>query len=437
LFGLVLYPYVFLSTRAMFMMQAANLIEVSRMLGASRPRVFLSVALPLARPAIALGTSLALMEALNDVGASEFLGVQTLSVSIYTTWINRSNLPGAAQIAIMLLAVVVALILLERWARGRQRYVSNTQRVRRAAPQKLTGVKAAGAIVLAALPILLGFILPVSTLVIEAWKRVRFAGVSHDILQEIINTVTVAGVATIVAIILGLIITYAARLTPGPVGAAIVPASGLGYAIPGTVLAIGLLSPLAFIDNAVSSFTENMLGFSTGLLLSGSGLALIYAYSVRFLAISAGGIETGFGKLSPSLDHAARTLGQTPSGTLFRVLLPMMRPALGAAALLVFVDCMKELPATLLLRPLNFETLATHLYGEASRGTYEDGAVAALCIVVFGLIPLIMLARLSRRPSMAMVQVSSRNSSESIADIIISAPPGVADAPVRQEGGGA
>ncbi len=414
LFGLVLYPYVFLSTRAMFLMQAASLIEVSRTLGASRARVFFSVALPLARPAIAVGTSLALMEALNDIGASEFLGVQTLSVSIYVTWINRSNLAGAAQIAIFLLAIVIGLIFIERWARRHQRYVGATQRARRAAPQQLKGWRAAVAITIASMPILFGFLFPALYLLVEAIKRILFAGLSPEIPREIFNTVAMAAIATIVAVVLGLVVTYAGRLTKGPIGQTIVPAASLGYAVPGTVLAIGLLTPLAALDNAFASLMENVLGISPGLVVTGSGLALIYAYSVRFLAISAGGIEAGFGKISPSLDQAARTLGSAPTRTLFRVHLPLIRPALGAAALLVFVDCMKELPATLLLRPLNFETLATHLYGEAARGTYEDGSIAAVCIVLFGLVPVMMLARLSRRPSMAIEHTSKRAGTDTV-----------------------
>ncbi len=419
LFGFVLYPYVFLSTRAMFLMQAASLIEVSRTLGASRARVFFAVALPLARPAIAVGTSLALMEALNDIGASEFLGVQTLSVSIYVTWINRSNLPGAAQIAILLLAIVLGLIAIERWARRHQRFVSPAQRARRAAPQKLEGARAWVAIAICSVPLLFGFLLPALYLLVQAVKRARFAGISSEILREIVNTVVVAGVATVVALTLGLIVTYAGRLARGPIGQAIVPAASIGYAVPGTVLAIGLLTPLAAIDNAFAGLIETVFGVQVGLILTGTGMVLIYAYTARFLAISAGGIEAGFGKISPSLDQAARTLGHSPGATLIKVHLPLIRPALGAAALLVFVDCMKELPATLLLRPLNFETLATHLYGEAARGTYEDGSIAALCIVLFGMVPVIMLARLSRRPALGFDQISGRATSDAMADLLL------------------
>ena len=219
---------------------------------------------------------------------------------------------------------------------------------------------------------------------------------SAGILSETANTVAVSAVATLVAVVLGLVVAYAARLDRGFLGKAVFRAAGLGYALPGTVLAIGLLVPLAGLDNAVDGLARAAFGVSTGLLLSGSAAALVYAYVARFLAISAGGIEAGLEKLPRSLDHSARTLGETAGGVLRHVHLPLIRPALGAAAILVFVDCMKELPATLLLRPLNFETLSTALYGEAARGTYEDGAVAALAIVLVGLVPVIVLARLSR-----------------------------------------
>jgi iron(III) transport system permease protein len=196
-------------------------------------------------------------------------------------------------------------------------------------------------------------------------------------------------------------VAYAARVTRAPVGGAVLRVASLGYAVPGAVLAIGLMTPIFALDNLIADVAENAFGISMGLLISGSGAALVYAYVARFLAISVGGVESGLAKLSPSLDGAARALGETATGAMRRVHLPLVRPALGAAALLVFVDCMKELPATLLLRPLNFETLATHLYGEAARGTYEDGAVAATCIILVGLIPVILLARLGRRPSLS------------------------------------
>lgn len=431
LLGFVLYPYVYLSTRAMFLMQAGSILEVARTLGANRRRMFFQVALPLARPAIAVGTALALMEALNDIGASEFLGVQTMSVSIYATWINRSNLPGAAQIALFMLLIVVSLVLLERWARRDQRYVSMAQRARRATPRKLTGAGAALAICLASLPVLIGFILPAGFLAHQAIERIAFAGVSSTIVREIANTMTIAALATFSAVMLGFIVAYAARLSRSMLASALLRIASLGYAIPGTVMAIGLLSPLTAIDNILGDLLQYTIGAAPGLILTGSGAALVYAYAVRFLAISAGGVESGLAKLSPSLDYAARTLGQTAGGAIRRVHLPLLRPALGAAALLIFVDCMKELPATLLLRPLNFETLATHLYGEAARGTYEDGSVAALCIVLFGLIPVILLAKLSRRPALAHDAGETSGRDEVAAALLAANPPSYI--PERQE----
>ncbi|OZI22437.1 ABC transporter permease [Bordetella genomosp. 7] len=390
--GFVLYPYVYLSTRIMFMTQAASLLEAARTLGAGRVGVFVRVALPLARPAIAVGASLALLETLNDIGASEFLGVQTLTVSVYTTWITRSDLASAAQIALTMLAIVVGLILLERHGRKRQRY-ANTQRMRPMQPRRLRGAAALLAIVLGWIPVLIGFVAPAGYLVVETYKRLHLVGgVSSQLLNGLFNTLAVAFTATIVTLICGLIVAWSgrtlresARFNPGRACARI---ASLGYAVPGTVLAIGLLVPFTWIDRQIGAV------FGTqGLFLMGSMGALVCAYTMRFLAVSVGGIEAGLARIPPSLEQASRLLGESAGSTLRRVHLPLLRPALAAAALLVFVDAMKELPATLLLRPLNFETLATWLYAEAARGTYEEGAVAALAIVLAGLLPVILLAR--------------------------------------------
>jgi len=395
LFGMVLYPYVYLSVRALFLMQAAGLIETARMLSTGR-RAFFRVALPLARPAIAIGASLALMETLNDIGASQFLGIRTMTVSVYSTWVNQSNLAGAAEIALVMLAIVVVLIVLERAARRGRRYTTATQRSHVLARKRLSGKGAALALVLGAAPVLLGFVVPALHLASQATRRIGFAGFSDAILAETANTLIVSVVATAIALVLGVLLAYAARLDRGRIGKGLVRVAGLGYALPGTVLAIGLFIPLAGLDNLVDGWSRGVFGMSTGLMLSGSLAILVYAYVARFLAIAAGGIEAGFDKIAPSLDQSARTLGRTPAGVLRAVHLRLIRPALGATAILVFVDCMKELPATLLLRPLNFETLATHIYAEAVRGTYEDGAVAALAIIAAGLAPVILLARLGR-----------------------------------------
>ncbi|KVU30422.1 iron ABC transporter permease [Burkholderia ubonensis] len=390
--GFVLYPYVYLSTRAMFVTQSASLLEAARTLGAGRIATFWRVVVPLARPAIAVGVSLALLETLNDIGASEFLGVQTLTVSVYTTWITRSDLAGAAQIALAMLAIVVGMIVLERYGRRRQRYALG-RRMRPLAPRRLSGPAAWGAAALGWLPVLLGFGAPAAYLAVETGKRLHLVGgVSAQLLTGLANTLTIALAATAATLACGLVVAWAARAQrdsagtgPARVGARI---ASLGYAVPGTVLAIGLLLPLAAADRAIGA----TLG-RDGLILMGSAAALVIAYTVRFLAISAGSIEAGLARIPPSLEQAARSLGETAGGTLRRVHLPLLRPALTTSALLVFVDAMKELPATLLLRPLNFDTLATWLYAEAARGTYEEGAVAALAIVLAGLVPVILLAR--------------------------------------------
>ncbi|MFY4260522.1 ABC transporter permease [Achromobacter xylosoxidans] len=390
--GFVLYPYVYLSTRVMFMTQAASLLEAARTLGAGRYAVFFRVALPLARPAIVVGVSLALLETLNDIGASEFLGVQTLTVSVYTTWVTRSDLAGAAQIALTMLAIVIGLILLERHGRKRQRY-ANTQRMRPMQPRRLHGAAALLAAVLGWVPVIIGFVAPALYLIVETYKRLHLVGgVSSQLLNGLGNTLIVAFSATIVTLVCGLVVAWAGRtlresagFNPGRACARV---ASLGYAVPGTVLAIGLLTPFVWIDTAVAK----VFGGS-GLFLMGSMAALVCAYAIRFLAISTGALEAGLARIPPSLEQASRLLGESSAGTLRRVHLPLLRPALAASALLVFVDAMKELPATLLLRPMNFDTLATWLYAEAARGTYEEGAVAALAIVLAGLLPVILLAR--------------------------------------------
>lgn len=395
LLGFVLYPYVYLTTRAMFMTQAASLLEAARSLGASPLRVFTRVALPMARPAIAIGAVLALLETLNDIGASEFLGVQTLTVAVYTTWVTRSDLPGASQIAMAMLAIVVLLILIERYGRRRQRYAA-TQRPRPMRPLQLRGAPAWLALGLGVLPVLIGFAIPASHLAWESFERLGSSGVSPQLLASARNTLLIALAATVVTLVAGLTVAWALRLAQGRrrsrLAALNLRVASLGYAVPGTVLAIGLLVPLAWFDDGANVVIA-AFGGAPQMVLMGSATALVIAYMLRFLAISAGGIEAGLTRVPRSLDQAAASLGHSPGAMLQRVHLPLLRPAMAAAALLVFVDTMKELPATLLLRPLNFETLATWLYAEASRGTYEEGAVAALMIVLVGLLPVVLLAR--------------------------------------------
>ena len=394
LLGFVLYPYVYLTTRALFLMQTANLMDAAHTLGLGRGAVFRRVVLPLARPAVAIGVSLALLEALNDIGASEFLGVRTLTVSVYTTWVTRSDLAGAAQIALVMLFVVVGVILFERMGRRHRRYTNDANHPRPLARYRLRGPAAGAAMTACALPVAVGFVFPAAYLAEQTVARIRLAGASSTLIAEVFNTVALSGIATILAVAGALIVVYTSRLQRGALAPFLLRASSLGYALPGTVLAIGMLPVVTNIEAVVDTVAMRLLGVSTGLFLLGSGAAIVYAYTIRFLAVATGSIEAGFSRVSPSLDASARTLGQTAGGTLWRIHLPLTRPAIIAGALLVFVDCMKELPATLLLRPLGFETLSTHLYGEAARGTYEDAAIAALLIVAVGLLPVLMLIRL-------------------------------------------
>ncbi|KQB15175.1 iron(III) transport system permease protein [Rhodobacter capsulatus] len=397
LLGLVLYPYVYLPVRAMFAMQAAGLLEAGRMLGCTRRGLLWRLALPLARPAIAAGASLALMETLNDIGAAEFLGVRTLTVSIYATWVTRSDLPGAAQIALVMLAVVAALVALERFARRRQRFAGGAQRMRPLVPVRLTGLRGWAALGLGLVPVLLGFGVPLAWLLSEAVTRIAETGISAQLRAEMRATLLLATAATVAVVAGGLVVALTARLCPGGPGAVIGRLASLGYAMPGTVVALGVLVPVGALDRLLDAGARAVLGQGTGLVLIGSGLALGYAYLVRFLAIAVGGCESGLAQIPSSLDQAARSLGHGPAASLRRLHLPLLRPALIAAALLVFVDTMKELSATLLLRPLGVETLATHLYGEAARGSHEDGAIAGLAIVAVGILPVIALSRLAQR----------------------------------------
>ncbi len=388
----VLYPYVYLTARASFLQQSVCALEVSRTLGRTAWGAFLSVALPLARPALVAGVTLALMECLNDIGAVEFLGVHTLTVSIYTTWLERSSLPGAAQISIVMLLFVFGLLITERRARRRQMYHHTTGKYRHLPEERLGLWGSAAAISACAVPILLGFALPVSVLVDSAILNLQDS-LQAAVLRAAIHSLTLALVAAAIAVALGVVLAYACRATRSQLVHAAAGLAGIGYAVPGTVLAIGILAPLAAFDNSLDALMENMFGIDTGLLLSGSAFAIILACTVRFLAVSIGTIDAGLKKTSLSLDGASRTLGATVSQTLWRVHLPILKPVLGAAALLVFVDSMKELPATLLLRPFDFDTLATHVYTLATLDQFEDAALAALAIVLIGLAPVIFIHR--------------------------------------------
>lgn len=394
----VLYPYIYIAARAMFLTQSASMLEVARTLGVGRVRLFRIIALPLARPALAVGVSLALLEALNDIGASEYLGVRTLTVSVYNTWLNRGSLPGAAQIACVMLALAVGLILIERYGRRDRRYATSPKRHRQVHPVPLSGSRGWFATLLCAAPVGLGFVLPVGFLLRETIRGSLFGQFDGEFLRHFATTVSLSLVATGATLVLAVVLVSSARLFKTSLTRGAVFVAGMGYAVPGTVLALGLMSPLVGIDNLIGTLWRNLTGERLGLLLMGTAGGIVIAYVIRFLSIATGSLSAGLDRVSPSLEDAARTLGASRREMVWAVQIPLMRPALASAALLIFVDCIKELPATLLLRPLNTETLSTLVYTYAARGRFEDGSLAALVIVLVGLLPVIQLVRSAETP---------------------------------------
>lgn len=395
----VLYPYIYLSVRAAFGLQGRYATEAARTLGASPLRIFLSVQLPMARPAIMIGLALVMMETLNDIGAVEYLGVRTLTFAIYETWLNRGNLAGATQIACVLILIVATLILLERRARSRQRFAAakSTAMTQRFALTPLAPARGWAATVFCLLPILSGFAIPL--LVLGGYALKRLGALSDPkLLKALGHSLEVSLSVALITFACGFIFAYVQRINASPLTRSASRIGSLGYGIPGTVLAIGVLLPLSAFDNAVDGWLRLHLNYSTGLLLSGTAFAIIYAHSVRFMTLAEGTIDAGFQKLSPHIDMAARTLGRTRAQTLVSVLLPNIRPAAVTAALLVFIESMKELPATIMLRPFNFNTLATLVYEGASRSRVQEASIPALIIIAAGLVPVLLVSRsLDRR----------------------------------------
>lgn len=393
---LVLYPYVYLLARAAFLEQSACVLEVSRTLGCSPWRGFFRVALPLARPALVAGTALALMEALNDFGTVQYFGVDTLATGIYRVWRGMGDATAGSQLAALLLMIVFLFLALERWSRGRRSFAHTTTRYRPLPRYQLKGLRAVGAIVGCALPVVFGFLLPATVLVYWAITNLD-AWVGEKFLVLIRNTFFMAGFAAALAVCLASILAYAMRLHPTRPTRWAVRVASLGYAIPGPVLAIGILLPFAAIDHGINAWAKATFGVTFGLILSGTLVAVTFAYLVRFLTVSLNVVETSLGKVTRSMDFAARSLGRSPMGTLTDVHLPIMRSSLLTAAIVVFVDVLKELPATLVLRPFNFDTLATMTYNLASDERLAEAAGPAIAIVAVGIIPVCLMARASAK----------------------------------------
>ncbi|MBD2078872.1 iron ABC transporter permease [Leptolyngbya sp. FACHB-17] len=387
---LVLYPYVYLLARSAFLSQSVCTIEASRSLGCSPWQSFRKVALPLARPAIVAGLSLALMETLNDYATVQFFEVSTFTTGIYRTWFGMGERLAATQLSAFLLMFIFALILLEQLSRGRGKYYqsSGSQSIQK---YQLRGLRAIAALLFCLVPLLLGFFVPGGFLLkmtLDNWEQ-AFDQRFWDFAS---NSLIVSGLAAGVAIVIGIILAYGLRLNRSITMRIAAYVASMGYAVPGSVIAVGVLVPFGLFDNAIDSWMRSTFNISTGLLLSGTIFALIFAYLVRFLALSFNSIEASLTNIKPSLDDASRSLGFGATNTLFRIHIPLLWKGVLAAAILVFVDVMKELSATLIIRPFNFDTLAVHVYNLASDERLAEASGSALAIVLVGLIPVMLLS---------------------------------------------
>ncbi|MFQ5984461.1 MAG: ABC transporter permease [Alphaproteobacteria bacterium] len=388
---LVLYPYVYLLARAAFLEQSVNAIEVSRTLGRGPWRSFRDVALPLARPLIVGGVALALMEALSDFGAVQYFAVDTFTTGIFRTWFGLGDPTAAAQLAAILMLFVLVLIVLERASRRRRRFYHTSRRYRALPRYRLRGGRAVLAFTACFVPILLGFLLPGGQLLVWAAATAERV-IDARFLALAWNSVALGAMTAALAVAVGLLIAYGLRLRPTPPVHAAARVATLGYAVPGSVIAVGVLLPLAWLDNRIDASMRDLFGLSTGLIFTGGVIALVYGYLVRFLAISFNTVEASLAKVTPTMDGAARTLGRSAGGALARVHVPIVSGSLLAAAILVFVDVMKELPATLIMRPFNFTTLAVRTFELASDERLADAAGPALAIVAAGIVPVIVLS---------------------------------------------
>lgn len=389
-----LYPYVYLLARAAFREQSGAGYEVARALGVGPWGRFLRVGLPLARPAIAAGVAVVMMETINDFGTVDYFAVQTLTTGIFSVWLQAGNLGGAAQIASCLLILIVVLVTLEKFSRRRSRFYSSARSRRPITQQDLPGAIGWVAFTVCVLPFAAGFVLPVAVLLGHAFDSSSW--LASGLWQALFHTLTVGGVAAVATVCGGLFMVYGVRLSGRRAPALLLPVTAIGYAAPGAVLAIGILIPLASLDNRIADAILALTGADPGLMMTGTAFAVGLSYFVRFFAIAQGAADAALGRVPQTLPMAARSLGRTAGATLRDVHLPLIRASLGSALLLVFVDCVKELPATLLLRPFGYDTLATRVHAKASLENISDAAPAALTITLVGLVAVGFLARSSR-----------------------------------------
>ncbi len=392
MFVFVLYPYVYMIARTAFLERASGMLEAARTLGVGPWATFFRVSLPLARPAVAAGAALALMETLADYGTVSYFAVQTFTTGIYRAWFSLGDRIAAAQLAAMLLGFVVLLLAFEQVSRGRARFHNTTGRNRQMPGRRLAGWRGGIAFLACALPLVVGFLLPAGLLLRLALTEgdAQF-GERFILLSR--NSFVLAGVTAICGVALALLLAYSARQSKGLLARGLNRLVGLGYAVPGSVIAVGVLIPVTRLDNWIAAGWQSVFGSNPGLILTGGIAALVYAYLVRFLAVALQTVGASLSKITSSMDDAAKSLGCSQGETLRRVHMPLLRGSLFTAGLLVFVDVMKELPATLVMRPFNFDTLATQTYTLASDERLAEASTAALAIVAVGLVPLIALSR--------------------------------------------
>jgi iron(III) transport system permease protein len=390
--SLVLYPYVYLLARAAFLEQSICVIEVSRTLGCNVWTSFYRVALPLARPAIVAGMSLALMEALADYGTVSYFGIGVFTTGIFRTWFGLGDSAAAAKLAAILLLFVFTLVVIERWSRQRAQYHHTTNRYSQLPVYRLTGVRAWIACIACLMPLLFGFLLPAFQLSLWAIDTYSVM-IDASFFKLVLHTVLLGLSTAVIAVMLALFLVYGKRILASKLVFASIRVVAIGYAVPGTIIAVGVIIPLTWFDNTLDGYMREQFDISTGLLLSGTLFAVMFAYLVRFLAVSIQSIESGLVKIKLSMDEAARSLGRKPLDILFNVHFPLMKGSVLTALLIVFVDVLKELPATLILRPFNFNTLAVRAFELASDERLADSSTAALMIVVVGLLPVILLSK--------------------------------------------
>jgi iron(III) transport system permease protein len=392
----VLYPYVYVLGRSAFLGQSRQAFDAARVLGRTHGQAVLRVALPLARPALAAGVALAVMEALADFGTVNLLGVQALTNAIFRAWNGAFDEDAALQLATVLLTLTLTMLTIERAMRGRARYEQNLAHGDVVEPRRLRGWRAALAAVPGWLLLLVAFFLPVAQLVAWSVETIADGTTVSSLGTAARNTIVLAVVAATVAVSLATAMVYGQRAQPTRVGRVLSRLTTVGYAVPGTVVAVAVYVPLVWIDRRVVDLTEDLTGNSITLLFTGSMLGLVFAYVVRFNALAYLSVEARMARIPTDLDDAARSLGADRTRVLADVHVPLLRPGVFAAALLVLVEVIKELPATALLRPLGYDTLAITVWEATKDSRLDAAALPALLIVLVGLLPVIVLVRLLR-----------------------------------------